>query len=98
MARARRNPSQPVWPWEESHGGRAAGHRGKRSGPHWPLAAGTVALPTGGYAWLGAATAGPPGAVVGCLVGVTLSGLLHVLVRRMVSGRPPTRPSPPPRG
>ncbi|MGP2438338.1 hypothetical protein [Streptomyces sp. JW3] len=98
MARIRRNPRQQVWPWEESQGRRAAGHRGKRSGPVWLLSAGTVALSAGGYAWLGAVTAGPPGAVVGCLVGLTLSGLLHVLVHRMVSGRPPTRLSPPPRG
>ncbi|MFJ4626854.1 hypothetical protein [Streptomyces sp. NPDC088847] len=57
------------------------------------LPAVTVAVLAGGYGWLGDRVAGTSGAVVGCLVGLAVSGLLHLLVERAVSGRPPSPPS-----
>ncbi|MFJ1736842.1 hypothetical protein [Streptomyces sp. NPDC088254] len=96
MARARRNPPQAVWPWDEPPG-RSARHLGKRPGPLWPLSAATVTVLAAGYGWLGEVVAGTAGAFIGCLAGLAVAGLLHLLVHRVVSGRPPPRPSPPPR-
>jgi hypothetical protein len=65
----------------------------------WILMAATLALLAGGYGRLGAAVGHGPG-VIGCVVGLTVNGLLYRLVGTAMSGRPQARqrgeePSPP---
>ncbi|WP_158697332.1 hypothetical protein [Streptomyces hokutonensis] len=89
MARTRRNGPHAVWPWDQQPSrGRTAS-----DGSAWLLPATTVAVLAGGYGWLGEVIAGIVGAVIGCLFGLVVSGLLYLLVERAVSGRPPSPPS-----
>ncbi|MFB6849665.1 hypothetical protein ACFCXS_33060 [Streptomyces sp. NPDC056373] len=83
--------ARPVWPWDEQPS------RGTWFGDlSWLLPVATALVLAAGYAWLGETVAGAAGALVGCLVGLVVSGLLHVLVDRTVSGRRPARgPSSP---
>ncbi|MFF1300367.1 MULTISPECIES: hypothetical protein [unclassified Streptomyces] len=56
------------------------------------MSAATLAVLAGGYAWLGSVVGGLPGALLGCVAGLVLSGLLFLLVKSAVSGpRPPHR-------
>ncbi|MEU0781266.1 hypothetical protein ABZ341_06725 [Streptomyces sp. NPDC006173] len=97
MALTGRGSEAPVWPWDEPPGRRTVGHR-SGSGSGWPVPAATVAVLAGGYGWLGSVIAGTAGAAIGCLLGLLVNGLLHLLVGRATSGLPPSRlpPSCPP--
>lgn len=89
MPRTQRNGPHAEWPWDrQPDGGRSAS-----VGSAWLLPAATVAVLAGGYGWLGEMIGGTAGAVVGCLVGLVISGLLYLLVERAVCGRPPSPPS-----
>ncbi|WP_215450357.1 hypothetical protein [Streptomyces sp. ATCC 21386] len=50
------------------------------------MTAATLAVPAGGYAWLGSAFGGTSGALVGCVAGLVLSALLRLLVETAMSG------------
>lgn len=89
MSHTRRNGPHVTWPWDEQPG---RGRTGS-GGPAWLLPAATMAVLAGGYGWLGEVIAGTVGAVVGCLAGLVVSGLLYLFVERAVSGRPPSPPS-----
>ncbi|GAA2485499.1 hypothetical protein GCM10023100_05920 [Actinocorallia cavernae] len=71
------------WPWEEP-----VARTSVRTAVDallsrvWSLAALTMVVPAGGYAWLGFFAAGVSGALVGAVV-----GLLHVVADLAVSGR-----------
>lgn len=78
------------WPWEQE--AVRAEHRWPRIDGAWPLSAATLGVLAGGYAWLGSVVGGLPGALLGCVAGLVLSGLLFLLVESAVSGpRPPHR-------
>lgn len=89
-ARGPRSGTHPVWPWEPE-ASRTTGTVSARIriGGAWPLTAATLAVLAGGYGWLGSVVGGAPGALVGAAAGLTLSGLLYLLVGRAVSGPSP---------
>lgn len=78
-------------PWEQE-AARAEPLR-LRIGRVWPLGIATSVLPAAGYAWLGSVVNGLPGALVGCAAGLTLSGLLFLVVESAVSGPRPAHRS-----
>ena len=92
-----RSGTHPEWPWEPdvSRITRSLSAR-IRIGGAWPLTAATLAVLAvlvGGYGWLGSVVGGAPGALAGAAAGLTLSGLLYLLVGRAMSGpRPVNRP------
>lgn len=93
MTLTQRASEAPVWPWDEPPGRRTARHRGG-TGSAWPVPAATVAVLAGGYGWLGSVIAGTAGAAIGCLLGLLVNGLLHLLVGRAMSVPPPSVPPP----
>lgn len=89
LAREPREGSPRGWPWE--HEAARPEHRWTRIGGAWPLGVATLTVLAAGYAWLGFVVEGVPGALVGCAAGLVLSGLLHLLLDRAVSGPRPAR-------
>ncbi len=75
-----------LWPWEPEPAKAAPIWTRARTGGSWPLTAATLAVPAGGYAWLGSAFGGTSGALVGCVAGLVLSALLRLLVETAMSG------------
>ncbi|MET7386293.1 hypothetical protein ACFYPT_13070 [Streptomyces sp. NPDC005529] len=93
MTLTERGSEAPVWPWDEPPGRRTARHR-VGTGFARPVPAATVAVLAGGYGWLGSVIAGTAGAAIGCLLGLLVNGLLHLLVGRAMSLSPPSGPPP----
>lgn len=90
MTGTRRAAPQDAAPWDEPPGS-GTRHSRARNDRSWPLPTATVAVLAGGYGWLGDVAGGAAGAVLGCLAGLAVSGLLYLLVDRAMSGRPPAR-------
>ena len=90
MTGTRRAAAQVAATWDEPP---ARGRAREKTGSDWSwqLPTATVALLAAGYGWLGEVAGGATGAVIGCLAGLAVSGLLYLLVNRATSGRPPAR-------
>ncbi|MEU2990468.1 hypothetical protein ACPCAJ_32120 [Streptomyces griseoincarnatus] len=85
--------AEGAWPWEPPvarRRGRAASGRLKGL---WSLSVLTTVLVAGGYAWLGSLVGEGPGAVAGAVIGLGMSGGLHMTVDRVVSGPGGRRPA-----
>ncbi|MEU3278868.1 hypothetical protein [Streptomyces antibioticus] len=81
-----------AWPWERpvARGRVTVSERLRRL---WSLSVLTTALLAGGYAWLGSLIGEEPGAVAGAVIGLVMSGGLHMTVNRAVSGPRGRRPA-----